>query len=351
MKKSELFATAIADAKAMRAIAYANAKQTLEEAFTPKLQSMLSAKLKEEAGFDDEENVEPTEVETKHIDVNIDENHDESSEEISGEESTDSTEIDDILRELEEESSEEVTTDVAPEVSADDAEAAPSSAETETDSYPEGDDTSSDEAPVSDDDIEIEITDDDASSDDMEVAPSDENSEQVADQSADEASGNDDEEINIDEILAEMEDEINVDGKSNDCDESSSEEMSELREENIKLTKTLNEIQKQLSDVNLVNSKLLHATKLFREHSLSEKQKEKVVEAFDSTDSLKEVKLTYKVLSESLKKQKPTIKSTKSTITEGFASKSVSSTRPSSVNDDETIVATRLQTLAGIKIN
>ena len=38
---------AIADAKAVRQVALANAKAALEEAFTPKLQSMLSAKLQE----------------------------------------------------------------------------------------------------------------------------------------------------------------------------------------------------------------------------------------------------------------------------------------------------------------
>ena len=39
---------AIADAKAVREVALANAKAALEEAFTPKLQSMLSAKLSED---------------------------------------------------------------------------------------------------------------------------------------------------------------------------------------------------------------------------------------------------------------------------------------------------------------
>ena len=39
---------AIADAKAVREVALANAKAALEEAFTPRLQSMLSAKLSEE---------------------------------------------------------------------------------------------------------------------------------------------------------------------------------------------------------------------------------------------------------------------------------------------------------------
>ena len=49
---------AIADAKAVREVALANAKAALEEAFTPKLQSMLSAKLSEdldETYYDEDE--------------------------------------------------------------------------------------------------------------------------------------------------------------------------------------------------------------------------------------------------------------------------------------------------------
>ena len=43
----DILKEAIADAKAVREVALANAKAALEEAFTPKLQSMLSAKLSE----------------------------------------------------------------------------------------------------------------------------------------------------------------------------------------------------------------------------------------------------------------------------------------------------------------
>ena len=44
----DLLKEAIADAKAVRETALANAKMALEEAFTPQLKSMLSAKLREE---------------------------------------------------------------------------------------------------------------------------------------------------------------------------------------------------------------------------------------------------------------------------------------------------------------
>ena len=51
----DILKEAIADAKSVREVALANAKAALEEAFTPKLQSMLSAKLSEELNESEEE--------------------------------------------------------------------------------------------------------------------------------------------------------------------------------------------------------------------------------------------------------------------------------------------------------
>ncbi len=53
---SNLLKEAIADAKAVRATALANAKAALEEAFQPKLEAMLAEKLKNE--ISDEETME-----------------------------------------------------------------------------------------------------------------------------------------------------------------------------------------------------------------------------------------------------------------------------------------------------
>merc|ERR1712166_1380652 len=63
---------AIADAKAVREVALANAKAALEEAFTPKLQSMLSAKLSEELDEDGELDLE----EVQSYDINQSTEHD-----------------------------------------------------------------------------------------------------------------------------------------------------------------------------------------------------------------------------------------------------------------------------------
>ena len=50
----DILKEAIADAKAVRETALENAKMALEEAFTPQIKSMLSAKLKEDEMGDDE---------------------------------------------------------------------------------------------------------------------------------------------------------------------------------------------------------------------------------------------------------------------------------------------------------
>src|SRR6056300_369557 len=58
MANSKLLKEAIADAKAVRETAIANAKIALEEAFTPRLQSILSKKLQAEMEGEEEEAME-----------------------------------------------------------------------------------------------------------------------------------------------------------------------------------------------------------------------------------------------------------------------------------------------------
>jgi len=69
MSNKNLFKEAIADAKAVREAALANAKAALEEALTPKLQSMLAAKLQE---MDGEEEVEEAKKSEKEMEEGFD---------------------------------------------------------------------------------------------------------------------------------------------------------------------------------------------------------------------------------------------------------------------------------------
>ena len=54
----DLLKEAIADAKAVRETALENAKMALEEAFTPRLQNMLSQKIQNEIEDEDDENAD-----------------------------------------------------------------------------------------------------------------------------------------------------------------------------------------------------------------------------------------------------------------------------------------------------
>jgi hypothetical protein len=136
--------------------------------------------------------------------------------------------------------------------------------------------------------------------------------------------------------------------------------------ENATLKKQLEEhievikyVKGQLNEVNLLNAKLLYTNKLFKEFAMGNEQKMRVVEMFDLAKNVREVKLTYANIAESLNfganepKKKTTVStSTAQSITEGLASKPVGSTKPSAQIISENKVSTqvtRFQKLAGIK--
>jgi hypothetical protein len=100
-----------------------------------------------------------------------------------------------------------------------------------------------------------------------------------------------DEEIGLDELLAELENEEVYEEEAND-------EMKEELEEAYAAIKTL---QSELNEINLLNAKLLYTNKIFRNKSLTESQKVKVLTAFDKATSKKEAQLVYETLLENLK--------------------------------------------------
>jgi hypothetical protein len=67
MANSKLLKEAIADAKAVKETALANAKLALEEAFTPRLQSILAAKMQAEAQKEEEEEMKNEELKSDEI--------------------------------------------------------------------------------------------------------------------------------------------------------------------------------------------------------------------------------------------------------------------------------------------
>lgn len=156
------------------------------------------------------------------------------------------------------------------------------------------------------------------------------------------------EEVDLEEILREM----------GAADEDDVHESAQIASENAELKRNLREhreviklLRNRINEVTLLNSKLMYTTKIFRSFNLSEGQKKKVVEQFDRAVTLREAKIIYSTLAESLTGRVGTAthRRVAANITEG-ASKPVASTKPKSqavIAEGNTQVA-RMQKLAGI---
>ena len=98
-----------------------------------------------------------------------------------------------------------------------------------------------------------------------------------------------------------------------------------------------------------MNAKLLFTNKLFKQYSLNNNQKLKVVETFDRAQTTREIKLVYSTLAEQFGDNSTIV--TKKSISES-ASSAVASTKPSKesrkVISEENQVANRFKKLAGI---
>jgi hypothetical protein len=303
MTHSDLLKEAIADAKAVKETAIANARLALEEAFTPRIQSMISSKLQEEEDeMEDEMEMEPEmepEMETGldvgdlSIDMDQDGQFDEFDvmskpgaeipaempaeepvEEIPAEEPVEEYDLSEILRQLDEEGEEE--------------------------------EHMMDDEMMSDEELE--------------------------------------EDIDIDSLLEEL---MNEEEEKEEEKEHSKEE--EMMKENEALKLELEEaynaiktMKDSLNEVNMLNAKLLFTNKLFKAHNLNESQKVKVIDNFDRAKTIREVKLVYATLSESLSNKKTLVK-------ESVASKVVASTKPKQIILSESEqIANRFKKLAGL---
>ena len=175
------------------------------------------------------------------------------------------------------------------------------------------------------------------------------------------------EEIDLDEILRELEAEENPqpitgevppeelgggDGQLEFENQQLQQELQTVKSDLDEHRKVLSLLKSRLTEVNLLNAKLLYTNRLFKGYTLNNSQKMKVVENFDRAKNIREVKLVYATIAESLSQTDLVKKSAKvvSKITEGFASKTQKSTKPvikqSSIIDDGS--AERLKKLAGI---
>jgi hypothetical protein len=107
--------------------------------------------------------------------------------------------------------------------------------------------------------------------------------------------------------------------------------------------KTISILRSNLNEVNLLNAKLLYVNKLFKAKTLNESQKVKVINAFDRAETVKEAKNIFETLSESLSTTKAS--SIKENLS--FASKAVGVSDKKVIVESNDFIA-RMQKLAGI---
>ena len=313
----QILKDAIADAKAVRESALAQAKLALEEAFTPQLQSMLAAKLNEMEMEDDEKPVaegaddqmeetldleallaEDSVEEAKEEGEAEEETSEEAPEEEAGEEKAGEEEEDKDITEMSPEEVEEYIRTIAAEEFA--------KLETE-----QGEEIPGEEGEEID--LDAELGAEGGEEEEINLDEMIDEEETVNEEEIDE---ND---INIDELLAEFglsEEEVE-EGYGKDEDESKSE----MEEELAQALATIDELRSSIQEVNLLNAKLLYMNKVFKGTNLTESQKIDVVKTFDKAESAKEAKLVYESMITTFTKKAETKSNIKESV--GFASKAV----------------------------
>ena len=144
--------------------------------------------------------------------------------------------------------------------------------------------------------------------------------------------------IDLDEVLKALSEEEDA--------EEEADKVEELKKEIQETRSVVKFMRAKLNEVNLLNAKLLFSNKLFRAFGLNNNQKLKVVENFDRTKNLREVKLVYATLAESFKSPKKLSES----VSKGSSSKPVRSTKPakSQVLSEGNELKARFKKLANI---
>ena len=352
--KSDLLKEAIADAKAVKETALANAKIALEEAFAPRIHNMLSTKLSEDL-YEDEMEDETTTAPVDEVEVA---EHD-------------------VMYEPEAEGG-EMDAAPAPEMDAEMDMEMPAEEPAVDDMEMEGmmmKDVDEDPTDVNsgvEEDLELEaiIRELEEDLNEEELTEEELTEEEIAEDAhnkdaadSTDSKGNDlmaepkdmkNEEFNIDEIiegiLAEDDDineeEVVTEGEHEDEDKDSKEKMDEISEELTEAYSTIESLRDTINEVNLLNAKLLYTNKLFRNFELSESQKMTVIENFDRAGNTREVKLVFSTLAENftvpVKKRK--------VVKEGTASKATQSTAPATktIINEGNELANRWKKLAGL---
>ena len=323
---SDLLKEAIADARAVKETALANAKIALQEAFAPRLQSMLSAKLSEE--LEDEEMLDqPVDGELDAMDTELDAagsaddmmGSDVGNLSIDADGDGEFDEFDIMSKEMPGEELD--ATDELP-------------AETEMGAEDDLDAEYNESYDADLQEIIRELEEGMYEEEAMDEMNDPRASDAVPSDEADDLT--EDIDSIIESILAEEDEEMPADDN----------ELTNTKAELEEAYNTVKQLKSVLTEVNLLNAKLLYTNKLFRNFELSESQKMKVIENFDRAGNTREVKLVFSTLSESF--TKPSTR-TKKVVKESYASKPVATTKPkTTVLNEGFEMADRWKKLAGL---
>ena len=342
---------AIADAKAVKESAIANAKVALEEAFSPQLQSMFASKIEEmdkdedkmEEGYDEQYEAmddDAKKMEEKMSDPDMRHGEDEDGKPEAGAlkatekdreiKEEDDMNLEEILAELEkDEIKEDALTDAEQEGYKDGFEDAKDDIEAElkkmkvseeeinederTDAEEEGYlDGMKDEKEDMEDKDEEEIDLEDMSEDDLKAFIEDVIEDMV---NAGEIEAGESFEDNVDvevsdegEIEVQDDEEVSVDVSEAKEDVKEEDDKKKKMEEDLnEAMETIATLRSELNEINLLNAKLLYANKIFKSKNLTESQKAKVLGAFDKATTVKEAKIVYSTISENLVSKKKTV--------------------------------------------
>ena len=320
----EFLKEAISDAKTVKESAIANAKVALEEAFSPQLHAMFASKIEEmdkeemDEGYDEMDEAKMSDPDMRHG-LKGDNTAEKETEEMREEEDLD---LDEILAELEGDLNEDARTDAEEEGYLDGMkdEKEDLKEDERTDAEEEGyldgmeDEKEDMDMDMDDEDIDIE----DMSEDDLKDFIEDVIADMVAsgELEAGEGAEMEDEESEDEDIDIEVEDdeEVTIDEDARtDAEEEGyldgmKDEKEDLRDDLKEAMKTVATLRSELDEINLLNSKLLYANKIFKATNMTESQKAKVLSAFDKAATVNEVKIVFSTISENTTFTKKTVK-------------------------------------------
>ena len=350
---SDLLKEAIADAKAVRETALENAKMALEEAFTPHLKSMLSAKLSEEdveEGMHDED--DPSrEEDDEDPEEGMHDSDRKPREDDDEEEKDEGMYGSDRAREEDDEEMDESEI-----IEIDGVKYAPV---VEGEHEDEKEDDMEEELDLESviKELETEIAESENADEELEEGDKPRKPREEDDEDKKDESVNEEEELEEEEEIDEQstssgigkgtgvkmasagDEEDPGKGKIKESAEAMQEELNEYKE-------AVTFLREKLHEVNILNAKLLYTNRLFKEYVLSNDQKMKVVETFDRAQTTREIKLVYSTLAESFNDRGEINK--KRSVKES-ASRKTNTTKPQTkIISEEDNVANRFKKLAGI---